>query len=63
MKEKLGSQSPEENLVELVKNLWDKMLNPEDSSFPMTDAAGTLMTRRSPSRNITPCGDVTRRTR
>ena len=38
VKEKLGSQSPEENLVELVKKLWDKMLNPEDSSFPMTDA-------------------------
>ena len=38
VKAKLGSQSPEENLVELVKNLWDKMLNPEDSSFPMTDA-------------------------
>lgn len=38
VREKLGSQSPEENLVEMVSALWDIMYKPEDSRFPMTDA-------------------------
>ena len=38
VREKLGSQSPEENLVEMVTALWDIMYKPEDSRFPMTDA-------------------------